>query len=919
VGIHATVPCQECHTNEQKNEFTGLRTDCFGCHQTDYNNTQAPNHRQTGLGTDCQSCHAVNAVNWGVSGVSFAGSFDHAKTGFPLLGAHAATACVQCHVGNKFLPISTTCTACHAQVFASAAAPPHTGFSTDCTTCHTMTSWIPATFDHNNTPFPLTGGHVTVTCQQCHVNNVFAGLTTTCYNCHQQQFTSATTPVPHTGFPTDCTGCHTTNPGWGPSIFNHQTSSFPLVGAHVSLACAQCHINNQYVGLTTTCIGCHQVDFTNAAAPPHTGFATDCTTCHTTTVWQPAIFDHNNTPFPLTGGHTTVAACATCHVNNVYAGLSTACYSCHQAQFTTATTPVAHTGFPTDCSGCHTTNPGWGPSTFNHNNTPFPLTGGHTAVAACATCHVNNVYAGLSTACYSCHQAQFTTATTPVAHTGFPTDCSGCHTTNPGWGPSTFNHQTSSFPLVGAHISLACAQCHINNQYVGLTTTCIGCHQVDFTNAAAPPHTGFATDCTTCHTTTVWQPATFDHNTTPFPLTGGHTTVAACVTCHVNNVYAGLSTACYSCHQTQFTSATTPVPHTGFPTDCSGCHTTNPGWGPSTFNHQTSAFPLVGAHVSLTCAQCHINSQYVGLSTTCIGCHQVDFTNAASPPHTGFPNDCTTCHSNTAWQPATFNHNTTPFPLTGAHATVPLCATCHVNNVFAGLSTSCYNCHQSQFTSATTPVPHTGFATDCSTCHTTNPGWGPSTFNHNTMFALTGAHMAVACTQCHVSNQYVGLATTCYGCHTQDFSTAAAPPHTGFPTDCTTCHTGGAWQPATFNHNTTPFPLTGGHATVACALCHVNNVFVGLTTDCYTCHTTTFTNATTPVPHTGFPTACATCHTTNPGWTPSTFTHANSTPRFPQDSRHTTAACAKCHQTATNYTAYCCTNSGCHNSCQGGD
>jgi hypothetical protein len=176
----------------------------------------------------------------------------------------------------------------------------------------------------------------------------------------------------------------------------------------------------------------------------------------------------------------------------------------------------------------------------------------------------------------------------------------------------------------------------------------------------------------------------------------------------------------------------------------------------------------------------------------------------------------------------------------------------------------------------------------------------------------------VACVQCHVNNVYVGLPVTCYGCHQQQFTTANAPPHTGFSTDCTTCHTTAAWQPATFNHNNTPFPLTGGHTTVVCAQCHVNNVYAGLTTDCYTCHTVQFASATTPVPHAGFPTACASCHTTNPGWTPSTYSHASASPRFPQDNRHTTAACAKCHQTATNYTQYCCQSSGCHNNCQGG-
>jgi hypothetical protein len=106
---------------------------------------------------------------------------------------------------------------------------------------------------------------------------------------------------------------------------------------------------------------------------------------------------------------------------------------------------------------------------------------------------------------------------------------------------------------------------------------------------------------------------------------------------------------------------------------------------------------------------------------------------------------------------------------------------------------------------------------------------------------------------------------------------------------------------------------------VTCQQCHVNNVYAGLSTACYGCHQAQFTGATTPVPHTGFATDCSTCHTTNAGWTPSTYSHAKATPRFTQDSRHLNAACAKCHQTPTNYTQYCCQNSGCHNTCAGGN
>ena len=648
---------------------------------------------------------------------------------------------------------------------------------------------------------------------------------------------------------------------------------------------------------------------------PHGKLSFACEECHSADSWDvmpsPARFDHRKTGFALKGRHAQ-AKCTDCHASLTFRfkKSSTRCADCHQD---------VHRGeLGATCDRCHSVQSWLVPDMVQrHASTRFSLVGAHATVP-CQECHTSqqkNEYVGLRTDCYGCHASDFGGAQSPNhRQAGFGTDCQSCHAVNAmSWG-GTFDHSRTGFPLIGAHATIACAQCHAGNVFRATATQCISCHAQQFAAAKAPPHTGFATDCTTCHTMSAWQPATFNHSKTLFPLTGGHVAVT-CAQCHTNNVFAGLSTACYSCHQQQFTTANAP-PHTGFATDCTTCHTTA-AWQPSTFNHNNSTFPLTGAHPAVACVQCHANNVYVGLPVTCYGCHQQQFTTANAPPHTGFSTDCTTCHTTAAWQPATFNHNNTPFPLTGGHVAVA-CAQCHINNVYAGLTTDCYTCHTATFTAATTPVPHAGFPTACASCHTT-AAWQPSTFNHNnSTFPLTGAHPAVACVQCHANNVYVGLPVTCYGCHQQQFTTANAPPHTGFSTDCTTCHTTAAWQPATFNHNNTPFPLTGGHTTVVCAQCHVNNVYAGLTHDCYTCHTATFTSATTPVPHTGFPTACASCHTTNPGWTPSTYSHASATPRFPQDSRHTTAACAKCHQTATNYTQYCCQSSGCHNNCQGG-
>ena len=193
------------------------------------------------------------------------------------------------------------------------------------------------------------------------------------------------------------------------------------------MPCASCHINNNYTTLPTTCIGCHQTDFTGTTNPPHvsSGFPTDCTLCHTTTTWTTSTFNHASV-FPLTGAHATTA-CAACHTNNNYTTLPTTCYGCHQTDYTgTNNPPHAASGFPTTCETCHTTT-AWTGAVFNHNNTTFPLTGAHTTVP-CASCHVNNNYTTLPTTVIGCHQADFNGTTNPAhVSAGFPTDCTLCH------------------------------------------------------------------------------------------------------------------------------------------------------------------------------------------------------------------------------------------------------------------------------------------------------------------------------------------------------------------------------------------------------------------------------------------------------------------------------------------------------------
>jgi len=228
---------------------------------------------------------------------------------------------------------------------------------------------------------------------------------------------------------------------------------------------------------------------------------------------------------------------------------------------------------------------------------------------------------------------------------------------------------------------------------------------------------GFPTDCLLCHTTIAWEPATFDHNQTAFPLTGAHIPLD-CNECHENG-FVGTPTDCIACHQDDFNGADDPN-HVAlsFPTDCLLCHTTI-AWEPATFDHNQTAFPLTGAHLPLDCNECHENG-FVGTPTDCIACHRDDFNGADDPDHVrkGFPTDCLLCHSTIAWEPSTFNHNQTAFPLTGSHIRAD-CDECHSEG-FAGTPTDCFACHEEDYLDADDPDHvRKGFSTDCAMCHNT--------------------------------------------------------------------------------------------------------------------------------------------------------------------------------------------------------
>jgi nitrate/TMAO reductase-like tetraheme cytochrome c subunit len=897
VGAHQIVDCNGCH----KGNYKTVTASCYSpeCHQTDFDTTSSPGHTASLFPHDCIICHSMSA--WRPA------SYNHALTGFALTGKHAdpSVTCEMCHNGpTPYTNTSSACYSCHQAAFQGVADPNHvTGnYDHNCSICHSTTAWTPATFDHSKSTFPLTGAHVSVTCTACHTTG-FVSTPTDCYSCHPARYQSAAF---HSGdnLSHDCRTCHNTA-AWSPSTFDHSTSVYPLVGAHQSVACGQCHTTS-YVNTTQDCYACHATQYNNAQDHVAQSFPHNCLTtgCHNMNSFGGGgAFSHvAATGFALTGAHTTTT-CISCHTAG-YVSTSAACASCHQPNYLSTANPNhATNNFSQSCEGCHSTT-AWTPSTFDHAKTTFPLTGTHATIT-CISCHASG-YTAMTATCYSCHQADFAGTTSPNHTTNnFSQTCTTCHTTT-AWIPSTFNHATTVFPLTGAHITATCISCH-GAGYTNTPTTCYACHQADFTGTTSPNHStnNFSQTCTTCHTTTAWIPSTFNHATTVFPLTGAHLT-ATCISCHGAG-YTNTPTTCYACHQADFTSAANPNHvSNNFSHVCTTCHTTA-AWSPATFDHSATPFPLTGAHATQTCIACHA-SGYNNTSPACYSCHQADFTGAANPNHVSnnFSQVCSTCHTTTVWSPATFDHSTTPFPLTGAHAT-QTCIACHASG-YNNTSPACYSCHQADFTGAASPSHvSNNFSQVCTTCHNTT-AWIPSTFNHaTTIFPLTGAHTTATCISCHGAG-YTNTPTACYSCHQADFTGAANPNHVSnnFSHTCSTCHTTTAWSPATFDHSTTPFPLTGAHTSLTCIACHASG-YNNTPTACYSCHKTDYDGTTNPNhAAANFPTTCATCHSTT-NWTSTTWNHDSQYFRI-YSGRHLGqwSLCSDCHTVASDFTSFEC-------------
>ncbi|MDH3505939.1 MAG: cytochrome C [Gammaproteobacteria bacterium] len=481
---------------------------------------------------------------------------------------------------------------------------------------------------------------------------------------------------------------------------------------------------------------------------------------------------------------------------------------------------------------------------------PGPVIEGHAAYEdECSSCHQpfsRNLQREL---CLDCHTevAQDLDASLGF-HGRSPVipmlECAACHTEHEGrdadvvgLDEDTFDHGATDFALLGSHLGARCEGCHAETAvyFRDAESTCIGCH------AEEEPHKGnLGETCGDCHSETAWADASFDHDTTDFPLTGNHSN-ADCGGCHRNEIYVETPTLCVACHRVDDF-------HAGRNGDaCQDCHTPA-SWAEASFDHfEETGFALLDGHGGLACTACHAEQRFdQAPDPACSTCHRADDVHAGNNGAA-----CDTCHTPTDWPSVSFEHALDAgFALNGAHAELT-CTACHRGPVETSRpEPACNSCHWSN------DVHGGQLGESCQDCHGES-GWAESVrFDHDlTVFPLLGLHAAVSCEGCHAESSFRETASECVDCHRADDVHAQR-----LGLDCAMCHNPNDWLIWQFDHDEqTEFALEGAHGGLDCLACHNRPVTdsVALSTTCGDCHRGDDIHAT------GFGMDCGRCHTTD--------------------------------------------------------
>jgi hypothetical protein len=474
VHVELEGTCSSCHVPFSR---TRQRSLCLTCHEDVSRDIAAGGgfhgRQETVADAECATCHTEHEGR----GADILGldvnNFDHNLSNFQLHGKHTEQMCVACHVEEQpYHAAETECNACHAEDDRH-----HGNLGSACADCHTETAWTDVRFDHELTAeYALTGKHAAITCESCHVGEVYEKTPNTCVGCHAEDDSHAG----NNG--SECQQCHTTR-DWKQVSFDHfARTGFALRGGHNDLTCESCHEGNKAEQNTPTeCVACHREN------DPHKGVNGEmCQDCHRVTEWADVTFDHaRDTMFALRGAHAALT-CDGCHKQPVALAVpSTKCFDCH------AEDDPHEQQLGEACGSCHV-EVRWAEDVrFDHDLARFPLLGKHNDVV-CADCHATPAFLNAPEQCIDCH------AEDDIHKQRLGTACATCHNPN-DWLAWTFDHDTQTdFALTGAHDGLDCHGCHREpvDGAIALDSTCATCHRND------DVHRGeFGTDCAECHTT----------------------------------------------------------------------------------------------------------------------------------------------------------------------------------------------------------------------------------------------------------------------------------------------------------------------------------------------------------------------------------------------------------------------------------
>ena len=139
------------------------------------------------------------------------------------------------------------------------------------------------------------------------------------------------------------------------------------------------------------------------------------------------------------------------------------CNSCHMADFNQTTNPNHNAlGLSTACESCHTTDPGWSATSFINHDDFYVLDGAHAAIANdCAACHNSEswdipqqLWVQMETERLAAEAAGTTKELT------------------------SFDHNTTAFPLDGSHQGADCRACHASLIFEEADTVLASAHAV---------------------------------------------------------------------------------------------------------------------------------------------------------------------------------------------------------------------------------------------------------------------------------------------------------------------------------------------------------------------------------------------------------------------------------------------------------